>query len=64
MTGQAMLWSGAGASLVLAIVAAVADRRRNARRNLDAPGWMPWSFLQVAGLLGVLVCAALAVKTG
>lgn len=64
MTGQAMLWTGAGAALAMAIVAAVAESRRNARRNLDSPGWMPWSFLQIAGVLGLLVCAALAVRLG
>ncbi|MFN3945353.1 MAG: hypothetical protein ACK4K7_10530 [Allosphingosinicella sp.] len=61
---QAGLWAGAGASAAMVLVAALADRARQRRRDLDAPGWMPWPAIQVFALLLAVVLAALAVKTG
>lgn len=62
MTFQASLWTVAGALLALAVGAAVAERRRAARRNLDAVGWVPWNLVQVLAGLGAVVAAALALK--
>ena len=62
MTTQQLLWTAAGAALLLALVAGVAEHRRGKRRDLDKPGWVPWTFLQVIGLLAAAVAAALALK--
>ena len=59
---QDELWMLAGAAALLAVVSALADWRRERRRELDRVGWVPWGFLQFAGLLGAFVAAALAVK--
>ncbi|HEX8214042.1 MAG TPA: hypothetical protein VF582_01060 [Allosphingosinicella sp.] len=52
----------AGVAAVVAVVAGIADWRRDRRRDVDRVGWVPWGFLQFAGLLGAVVAAALAVK--
>ena len=52
MTAQHWLWGVDGAALVLVLVAGLAESRRNKRRSLDAPGWVPWRRLQVAGSSG------------
>lgn len=62
MTAQAALWTTSGVALAVALVAAVADLRRNKRRNLDRPGWMPWALIQVIAGIGAVVAAALALK--
>ena len=59
---QDELWILAGAAALLAVVSGIADWRRERRRELDRVGWVPWGFLQFAGLLGAVVAAALAVK--
>ena len=59
---QDELWMLAAAAAAIAAVSALADWRRDRRRDVDRVGWMPWSFLQFAGLLGAVVAAALAVK--
>jgi hypothetical protein len=64
MMGQEELWMIAGAAAVLAVVSGLADWRRGRRRELDRVGWVPWGFLQYAGMLGAVVAAALAVKMG
>jgi hypothetical protein len=57
---QAGLWTAAGASLGLAVLSGLADWRRNRRRDLDAPGWVPWRGFQVAGFFAALAFAVLA----
>ena len=32
----------AGGLLLLALVAAIAERRRSKRKSIDAVGWVPW----------------------
>jgi membrane protease YdiL (CAAX protease family) len=59
---QTLLWTLAGALLLLAAAAAWAEHRRGKRRNLEAVGWMPWNLIQVLAFLGAIAAAALAVK--
>ena len=54
ITPQNTLYAGAGASLVLAIVAGLLESRRNRRRDVDAAGWVPWRGLQVLAFFAAL----------
>lgn len=56
-----IFWLAAAAFAVLAGLAALADRRRGSRRDLDRPGWVPWALVQVLAILLTAVCAALGV---
>jgi hypothetical protein len=60
MTTQATFWTGAGASLAVALVAGLLDWRRNRRRDLDSVGWMPWRGIQAAAFFAALAFAAIA----
>jgi hypothetical protein len=62
MTIQQWMWTGAGASLVLAIIAGLAEGRRTKRRDLDDHGWMPWRGIQALCFFAVLLFAVLAFK--
>lgn len=64
MTAQQWSWGAAGIALVLAIVAALADRKRQRRDRLDAVGWVPWRGIQVAAMFAVLALAILGFKLG
>jgi len=64
MTAQHWSWGAAGVALVLAIVAALADRKRQRRDHLDAVGWVPWRGIQVAAMFAVLGLAILGFKLG
>lgn len=64
MTTQAALWGAAGAALALAVAAGIAESRRNRRRSLDRPGWVPWRGLQVAAFFAAVVLAVLAPRIG
>lgn len=63
MVTQDGLWMTAGGLLLLAGIAALAEYRRARRRNLDQPGWVPWTMIQVAALFAAAVIGALALKT-
>ena len=60
MTVQAVLWTGVGVAAATTVFAAIADRRRNRRRDLDRPGWVPWSLVHVIALFATMVLAAIA----
>ena len=62
MTTQAILWTLAGAAAVTAAGAGLAEWRRSKRRDLDRPGWMPWTLIQVLAGLAAVIAAALALK--
>ena len=64
MTAQQWCWGAAALALVLAVVASLADRRRNRRSSLDAVGWVPWRGIQVAAMFAVLAFAILGFKLG
>lgn len=59
---QARLWTAVGVSLGLAVLAGILEWRRNRRRNLDNPGWVPWRGLQVAAFFAALVFVVLAMR--
>jgi hypothetical protein len=57
-----LLWGLAGAMLLLACWAVFAEHRRSRRRDLDKPGWVPWTLVQVLAFLLAVAAAALALK--
>jgi hypothetical protein len=64
MSNQHWYWIAAGAALLVAIVAGIADHRRNRRDRLDDIGWVPWRGLQVAAFFALLLDLILALKLG
>jgi hypothetical protein len=53
-------WIGAGVAVIVAVLAGVADWRRQRRDDLDAVGWVDWRSLHVVALVIAGICAALA----
>lgn len=49
-------------SVVIAIVAALADVRRSRRKNVDQVGFMPWPMILMLSLLLAAVAIGLAIK--
>ena len=62
MTAQAGAWAAAGAAWALALIAALADRARQRRRNLDRVGFMPWQLISILSFFAALGLTALAVN--
>jgi hypothetical protein len=56
----ASLWTLVGGMVALAVFSAVADWRRQRRRNLDAAGFMPWALIQVLALFAAAGAAIAA----
>jgi hypothetical protein len=61
-TASQLLWAAAAGFAALTGLAAWADHRRSRRRDVDRPGWVPWTALTFLALLLAVVCAALAVR--
>jgi hypothetical protein len=51
-----------GAMLVVAVIAALAERRRSRRKAIEAVGWVPWRAIFLAACFGAAGLLALAVK--
>jgi hypothetical protein len=49
-----------GASLVIAVIALLGERRRLRRKHIDAVGWMPWTTLSVVATFAGLSLLAMA----
>lgn len=52
----------AGACLLLAIAALLADRRRLRRKSIDRVGWMPWNAIFFAAAFSAAGLGAAALK--
>jgi hypothetical protein len=52
-------WIAIG-TLLLALVAAFADRRRRLRDDPDRVGWVDWRTVQMAAMLAAMVAVGLA----
>ena len=63
MTGTfSPLIAGGIMSVILAVYAKRAEKRRLRRRNLDSVGLVPWDSVFVLSLLGAFVLLSLALK--
>ena len=62
MAAQTAWWTLAAAGAALGIVSALADWKRTRRRDLDHPGWVPWTGLQLMAMIVTVVAAVLALK--
>ena len=60
MTAQPALWTLSGTLIALAAVSALAEHRRAKRRDLDRPGWVPWTALQILAAIAAVAAAAVA----
>jgi hypothetical protein len=58
--GQHLLWVADGVAVGLALVAGVADWRRDRRVSLDDTGWVPWRGIQMTSLFAAVAFAILA----
>lgn len=56
------LWGYAGAAAAVAVVAGVADRKRQRRLDLDRVGFMPWTLITLFAVMAALVLSAAALK--
>ena len=61
MTTTHLLFLLAALSAALAALAGWADHRRGRRRDVDRPGWVPWSLIMVLAMMASVVCGALGV---
>ncbi|MCU6454048.1 hypothetical protein LPN01_08160 [Sphingomonas sp. A2-49] len=55
---------GAGAALLTALAAALADRRRRLRDDPDRVGWVDWRTVQMAALLATILLVSIGLHTG
>ena len=57
-----ILWILAGAFLLLGVAAMIAGHRRNKRRDIDRPGWVPWQTIEILSFFLAFAAAVLAMK--
>jgi hypothetical protein len=56
-------WLLAALAALLAILSGVAEHRRSRRRDLDRPGWMPWTLLQLLSAMTAIAAVMLAIRS-
>jgi len=59
----APFWA-AGAALLVAVAAAIADRRRRLRDDPDRVGWIDWRSVQLAALLAAILLVSIGLHAG
>lgn len=62
MLNANVIWAGCAASLCIAGVSLVAEHRRTNRAELDAVGFMPWTFILIMAMISAAVFAAVGLK--
>ncbi|MCP3736451.1 hypothetical protein M9979_16410 [Sphingomonas sp. RP10(2022)] len=58
-----VMFGCAGGTLLLALIAALADRRRRLRDDPDRVGWVDWRTVQMAALLATILLVSLGLHT-
>ena len=58
--GTTILWTISGGAAMLFALSVLAERRRTQRRDPDRVGWVPWTLLQLAAVLAMVVSVATA----
>jgi len=58
-----ILWTIAAACATVFAVAVLAEHRRSRRRDPDRVGWVPWTTVQLAAVLGMVFAVAMALTT-
>jgi hypothetical protein len=53
---------GAGASIAVAVLAGIGQRRRTHRSDLDRIGMVDWRSLQMAALMAAALCVSVAMN--
>ena len=64
MGAQYYYWGAGAILLLIAVIAAFADRRRQNRHDIDAIGWVPWRGVMVAAAFAMVADLILAIKVG
>ena len=64
MQAQHWYWWAGGVALAVALLAGIAEARRDRRASLDDIGWVPWRGIQVAAFFAMLLVLILALKLG
>ncbi|HVF95573.1 MAG TPA: hypothetical protein VM900_14775 [Sphingomonas sp.] len=54
----------AGASIGVAVLAGLGERRRAQRRDPDGVGWVDWRTVQMAALLAAMLCLSIGFNAG
>ena len=62
MSTQVMFLLVAGAAMLLAVFAAIREKQRINRPNLDRVGWVPWNLIQIISGIVAVVAIVLAFK--
>ncbi len=58
------LWGAiAMGAAIIALVASLAERRRNNRADVDRVGFMPWTLILVLAVLTTIFAASFALKS-
>ena len=60
MSAQLPYWIAAASVAGLVVLAALAERRRSRRRDLEAIGWVPWRGIQVGACFLLVLILVLA----
>ncbi len=55
-------WVLAGAAALLAVLSGLAEHKRGRRRDLDRPGWVPWTLLQILAAITAVLALVLALR--
>lgn len=64
MSAQHWYWVCAGAAMLVAVIAGVADVRRSRRDQLDRIGWVPWRGIQVTAVFAGLLLLSMGLRLG
>jgi hypothetical protein len=59
-----VMFCGAGGAVLVALFAAVRERRRRLRDDPDRVGWVDWRTVQLAAVLATILLVSVGLHTG